>query len=184
MWRATLVTSSENEGENKFPLGNNNVIISKGTLGTWLGVNDSYRIAPSDDLGFLFPCRSSTIRITPLHARTQGCPAYSTLPVEVGARVAETEEANGIIGIRDEEDVSNADEQAAPSAEGDVCMRDSSCSTRNNQAEEYLPDEISLFCRVSLTIMINGISETRAGKHKNQKLPVRSPSSLLIQNRG
>jgi cleavage and polyadenylation specificity factor subunit 2 len=43
-------------------------------------------------------------------------PAYSTLPVQAMARIAATEEADG---IRDEEDVGGAEEQAVPSNEGD-----------------------------------------------------------------
>jgi cleavage and polyadenylation specificity factor subunit 2 len=49
------------------------------------------------------------------------------------ARIAATEETDG---IRDEEDVGGADEQAAPSDGGDVHMRDPSHSTQDNQMEE------------------------------------------------
>ena len=49
------------------------------------------------------------------------------------ARIAATEEVDG---IRDEEDVGSAGEQAAPTDEGDVHMRDSSHSTQDNQMEE------------------------------------------------
>jgi cleavage and polyadenylation specificity factor subunit 2 len=49
------------------------------------------------------------------------------------ARIAATEETDG---IRDEEDVGGAEEQAAPSDEGDAHMRDPSHSTQDNQMEE------------------------------------------------
>jgi hypothetical protein len=57
--------------------------------------------------------------------------AYSTLPVQAIVRIAATED-----GIRDEEDVGGAEEQAAPSDEGDAHMRDPSHSTQDNQMEE------------------------------------------------
>ena len=44
------------------------------------------------------------------------------------ARIATTEEADG---IRDEEDVSSAEEQAAPSSEGDAHTRDPQRSTQD-----------------------------------------------------
>ena len=76
-------------------------------------VNDSYGISPSLDLGLL------SHRDLPhpglcLYAHSRSglkTLAYSTLPVETMARIAATEEADD---IRDEEDVSSAEEQAAP----------------------------------------------------------------------
>jgi Metallo-beta-lactamase superfamily domain len=104
------------------------VIISKSASDTWLAsnfwcVNDSYGIAPSLDLGLL------SHRVLPhpglcLYAYSRSglkTPAYSTLPVQTMARIAATEEADD---IRDEEDVSSAEEQAAPSSEGDAHVRD------------------------------------------------------------
>ena len=44
------------------------------------------------------------------------------------ARIATTEETDG---IRDEEDVSSAEEQAAPSSEGDAHTRDPQRSTQD-----------------------------------------------------
>ena len=49
------------------------------------------------------------------------------------ARIAATEEADG---IRDEEDVSSANEQAVPSDGGHAHMRGPSHSTQDNQMEE------------------------------------------------
>jgi hypothetical protein len=52
------------------------------------------------------------------------------------ARVSATEDA----GVdRDEEGVSSAEEQAAPSDEGDAHMRDPSHSTQDNQLGEDSP---------------------------------------------
>jgi hypothetical protein len=51
-------------------------------------------------------------------------------------RVAATGEVDG---IHDEEDVSSAEEQAAPSDEGDAHMRGPSHSTQGNKMEEYSP---------------------------------------------
>jgi hypothetical protein len=65
--------------------------------------------------------------------RTQGGVSnlrrISTLPVQAMDRIAPTEEADG---IRDEEDVSSAEERAAPSDEGDAHMHDSPHSTQDN----------------------------------------------------
>jgi hypothetical protein len=45
--------------------------------------------------------------------------------------------ATGEVGVvREEENVSSAEEQAAPSDEGDAHMRDPSHSTQDNQMEE------------------------------------------------
>jgi cleavage and polyadenylation specificity factor subunit 2 len=49
------------------------------------------------------------------------------------ARIAATEEVDG---IRDEEDVGGAEEQAGPSDQGDAHMRDASHSTQGSQMEE------------------------------------------------
>lgn len=54
------------------------------------------------------------------------------------ARIAATEETDG---IRDEEDVGSAGEQAAPSDEGDAHMRDPSNSTQDNQMVEDSPPQ-------------------------------------------
>ena len=63
--------------------------------------------------------------------------AHSTLPLQVIARIAATKEADG---VRDEKDVSGADEQAAPSAKGDVHMRDPSHSTQDTQMGDSHPN--------------------------------------------
>ncbi|KAH9998248.1 beta-lactamase-like protein [Russula vinacea] len=60
-------------------------------------------------------------------------PAYSTLPVQAMARIAATEEVDG---IRDEEDVGGAEEQATLGNDGDVPMRDPSNSSQDGQPEE------------------------------------------------
>ena len=56
-------------------------------------------------------------------------------PFKVMARIAATEETDD---IRDEEDDSSAEEQAAPSHEGDTHIQDPSHSTQDNQMEEDL----------------------------------------------
>jgi Cft2 family RNA processing exonuclease len=126
-------------GERTSSLGNDTVIISKSAPPcrrfSFRRVDDSYRIAPSVDLVLLshgdlahsglYPCAYSRWGLK--------APAYSTLPVQAMARIAATEETDG---IRDEEDVSSAGEQAALSDEGDAHMRDPSSSTQDNQMEE------------------------------------------------
>ncbi len=124
-------------GERISSLGNDIVIISKSASDTWLAsnfrcVNDSYGIAPSLDLGLL------SHRDLPhpglcLYAYSRWglkTPAYSTLPVQPMARIAAIEEADG---TRDEKDVSSAEEQAAPSSEGDTHTRDPQRSTQDKQ---------------------------------------------------
>jgi len=49
------------------------------------------------------------------------------------ARIAATEEAEG---IRDEEDVGGTEEQASPTGDGDVSMKDPSDSPQSGQPEE------------------------------------------------
>jgi hypothetical protein len=122
--------------------GNTTVIISKSASDTWLASNfrcvyDSYGIAPSLDPALL------SHRVLPhpglcLYAYSRSglkTLAYSTLPVQTMARIATTEGADG---IRDEEDVSSAEEQAAPSFEGDAHTRDPQRSTQDKQMQEDL----------------------------------------------
>ncbi|KAN0126510.1 Beta-lactamase-like protein [Russula decolorans] len=114
-------TSSENGGENKFP---------------WEQYCDNLKgIAPSVDLVLLSHGDLPHSGLYPYAYSRWGlkAPAYSTLPVQAMARIAATEE---IDGIRDEEDVGSTEEQAAPSDGGDVHMRDPSHSTQDNQMEE------------------------------------------------
>ena len=84
-------------------------------------VNESCRIAPSVDLVLLSHGDLPHSGLYPYaYSRwSLKAPAYSTLPVQAMARIAATEEADG---IRDEEDVGGAEEQAAPSNEGDAYM--------------------------------------------------------------
>jgi cleavage and polyadenylation specificity factor subunit 2 len=100
-------------------------------------INDSYRIAPSVDLVLLSHGDLSHSGLYPYAYSRWGlkAPAYSTLPVQAMARIAATEETDG---IRDEEDVGSTGEQAAqaPSDEGDAHMRDPSHSTQDSQMEE------------------------------------------------
>jgi cleavage and polyadenylation specificity factor subunit 2 len=107
---------------------------------TFRCVDDSYRIAPSVDLVLLSHGDLPHSGLYPYAHSRWGlkAPAYSTLPVQAMARIAATEEADG---IRDEEDVGGAEEQAAPSGEGDAHMRDPSHSTQDNQMEEDSPPE-------------------------------------------
>ena len=104
-------------------------------------VNDSYRIAPSVDLVLLSHGDLPHSGLYPYAYSRWGlkAPAYSTLPVQAMARIAATEEVDG---IRDEEDVSGAEEQAAPPIDdGDAQMRDPSHSTQDNQMEEDSPPQ-------------------------------------------
>ena len=98
-------------------------------------VNDSHRIAPSVDLVLLSHGDLPHSGLYPYAYSRWGlkAPAYSTLPVQAMARIAATEETDGIC---DEEDVNSTEEKAAPSNEGDVHMRDPSHSTQDNQMEE------------------------------------------------
>ncbi len=122
------------------------MIISKSASDTRLAsnfrcVNDSYRIAPSLDLGLL------SHRDLPhpglcLYAYSRSglkTLAYSTLPVQTMARIAATEEADDICA---KEDVSSAEEQAASSTEGDAHMRDPQRSTQDNQMDEDSPPQL------------------------------------------
>jgi Cft2 family RNA processing exonuclease len=130
-------------GERISSLGNNTAIVLKSALClstvrfNFRCINDSYRIAPSVDLVLLSHGDLPHSGLYPYAYSRWGlkAPAYSTLPVQAMARIAATEEADG---IRDEEDVSSAGEQAAPapSDQGDVHMRDSSHSTQDSQMEE------------------------------------------------
>jgi Cft2 family RNA processing exonuclease len=93
-------------------------IISKSASYTWLAsnvrcVNDLYRIVPSLDLGLLSHRDLRHSRLYPYAYSEWGLKptAYSTLPVQAMAPIASIEEADD---IRDEEDVSSAEEQAAP----------------------------------------------------------------------
>lgn len=62
-------------------------------------------------------------------------PAYSTLPVQAMARIAATEETEG---IRDEEDVGSAEEQVThtPTSGDDVSMQDPSSTSQDGQPAE------------------------------------------------
>jgi cleavage and polyadenylation specificity factor subunit 2 len=119
-------------------LGNNTVIILKSALCrrlTFGVLTIRHRIAPSVDLVLLSHGDLPHSGLYPYAYSRWGlkAPAYSTLPVQAMARIAATEETDG---IRDEEDVGGAEEQAAPSDEGDAHMRDPSHSTQDNQMEE------------------------------------------------
>lgn len=139
-------TSSENGGENKFPweqycdhLKECVMLYAIGQL-FFRCVDDSYRIAPAVDLVLLSHGDLSHSGLYPYAYSRWGlkAPAYSTLPVQAMARIAATEETDG---IRDEEDVGSAGEQAAPGDEGDAHMRDPSNSTQDNQMEEDSPSQ-------------------------------------------
>jgi hypothetical protein len=60
------------------------------------------------------------------------------------ARIAAIEEADD---IRDEEDVSSAEEQAAPSSEGDAHTRDPQRSTQDKQMQEDSLPSLNLTCQ-------------------------------------
>jgi cleavage and polyadenylation specificity factor subunit 2 len=130
-------TSSENEGEKKFPWERycDNLKECVMLKVNFRCVNDSYRIAPSIDLVLLSHGDLPHSGLYPYAYSKWGlkAPAYSTLPVQAMARIAATEEVDG---IRDEEDVGSSEGQAAPTDEGDVHMRDPSHSTQDNQMEE------------------------------------------------
>lgn len=104
--------------------------------GPFYGVNDSYRIAPSVDLVLLSHGDLQHSGLYPYAYSRWGlkAPAYSTLPVQAMARIAATEEVDG---IRDEEDVGSAEEQTTPSNEVDAPMRDPSNSSQDGQPEEF-----------------------------------------------
>jgi Cft2 family RNA processing exonuclease len=97
-----------------------------------------YRIAPSIDLVLLSHGDLPHSGLYPYAYSRWGlkAPAYSTLPVQAMARIAATEEVDG---IRDEEDVGGTDEQATPGDDGDVPMRDPSSSSHDGQPEEGSP---------------------------------------------
>jgi cleavage and polyadenylation specificity factor subunit 2 len=99
------------------------------------GVDYSFRIAPTVDLVLLSHGDLPHSGLYPYAYSRWGlkAPAYSTLPVQAMARIAATEEVDG---IRDEEDVGGAEEQATPGTEGDVPMRDPSNSSQDGQPEE------------------------------------------------
>ena len=98
-------------------------------------VNDSYRIAPSVDLVLLSHGDLPHSGLYPYAYSRWGlkAPVYSTLPVQAMARIAATEEADG---IRDEEDVGNAEGQGAPSNEDDAHTQDPSSPTEDSRMEE------------------------------------------------
>lgn len=88
------------------------------------------RIAPTVDLVLLSHGDLAHSGLYPYAHSRWGlkAPAYSTLPVQAMARIAATEEAEG---IRDEEDVGDAagqQQQVTPDSEGDVSMQDPSPS--------------------------------------------------------
>lgn len=97
--------------------------------------NDSFRIAPTVDLVLLSHGDLPHSGLYPYAYSRWGlkAPAYSTLPVQAMARIAATEEVDG---IRDEEDVGGAEEQATLGNDGDVPMRDPSNSSQDGQPEE------------------------------------------------
>ena len=94
-----------------------------------------HRVAPSIDLVLLSHGDLAHTGLYPYAHSRWGlkAPAYSTLPVQAMARIAATEEAEG---IRDEEDVGSADEQENPvvSANSEP-PEDSPNVPQENQAE-------------------------------------------------
>lgn len=104
---------------------------------------DIIRIAPSVDLVLLSHGDLAHSGLYPYaHSRWGlNAPAYSTLPVQAMARIAATEEAEG---IRDEEDVGGTKEQVSPESEGDISMegQDPSNSPQENQPEESPQPEL------------------------------------------
>ena len=139
-------TPSENGGdggaENKFPWEQycdklKEWVVHDTQPGLTSGVefNDLYRIAPSVDLVLLSHGDLPHSGLYPYAYSRWGlkAPAYSTLPVQAMARIAATEEVDG---IRDEEDVGGPEEQATPENDGDVPMRDPSDSSQDGQPEE------------------------------------------------
>jgi cleavage and polyadenylation specificity factor subunit 2 len=99
--------------------------------------NCSYRIAPTVDLVLLSHGDLAHSGLYPYAYARWGlkAPAYSTLPVQAMARIAATEEADG---IRDEEDVGSAEAQATPKDGGDPTSQDPSTSLQDIQPEESL----------------------------------------------
>jgi cleavage and polyadenylation specificity factor subunit 2 len=96
------------------------------------------RIAPTVDLVLLSHGDLAHSGLYPYAHSRWGlkAPAYSTLPVQAMARIAATEEVEG---IRDEEDVGGAEgqpQQVAPDTEGDISMQDPSNSSQDGQPAE------------------------------------------------
>ena len=122
-------------------IGNNIVISSESAWsndtqsGPTAGVNHLHRIAPSVDLVLLSHGDLAHTGLYPYAYSRWGlnAPAYSTLPVQAMARIAATEETDG---IRDEEDVGGAGEQVAPGNGDDATSPDPSNSLQNSQPEE------------------------------------------------
>lgn len=104
---------------------------------------DVIRIAPSVDLVLLSHGDLAHSGLYPYaHSRWGlNAPAYSTLPVQAMARIAATEEVEG---IRDEEDVGGTKEQVSPESDGDISMQDQdpSNSPQESQLEESPQPEL------------------------------------------
>ncbi|KAH9985192.1 beta-lactamase-like protein [Russula compacta] len=97
--------------------------------------NKLREIAPSVDLVLLSHGDLAHTGLYPYAYSRWGlnAPAYSTLPVQAMARIAATEETDG---IRDEEDVGGAGEQVAPGGGDDAPSPDPSNSPQDGQPEE------------------------------------------------
>ena len=105
-------------------------------------LNYSYRIAPSIDLVLLSHGDLAHSGLYPYAYSRWGlkAPAYSTLPVQAMARIAATEEAEG---IRDEEDVGNAEEEATSKTEDGESSQGASNASQEGQPDSYPQPRLS-----------------------------------------
>jgi cleavage and polyadenylation specificity factor subunit 2 len=94
----------------------------------------SYRIAPSVDLVLLSHGDPAHSGLYPYAYSRWGlkAPTYSTLAVQAMARIAATEEAEG---IRDEEHLGNSEEQATPSIRDGESLQGASNASQESYSE-------------------------------------------------